>query len=99
MLIYRGRQRQKEVEETKRKNQLDWLKTVQSPDAKGSPLKSRSAKLQDEFRMRVYPERHVFVLVDGQDLFKTKELKFTYIEINARLCRTIPQKVWDSKGA
>ena len=56
-------------------------------------------KLADEFRKRIYPERHIFVLVDGQDLFKTKELKFTYIEINARLCRTIPQKVWDSKGA
>ena len=56
-------------------------------------------KLLDEFKSRVYPERHLFVLVDGQDLFKTKDLKFGYIEINARLCKTIPQKVWDSQGA
>lgn len=41
----------------------------------------------------------MFVIVDGQDLFKTKDLKFTYIEVNTRLCRTIPQKVWDSKAA
>ena len=41
MLIYRGRQRQKEVEETKRKDQLDWLKSVKSPNAPRSPLRSR----------------------------------------------------------
>ena len=72
---------------------------MKCPNAPRSPLRSRGMKLADEFRKRIYPERHIFVLVDGQDLFKTKELKFTYIEINARLCRTIPQKVWDSKGA
>ena len=28
-----------------------------------------------------------------------KVLKFTYVEINAQLCRMIPQKTWDSKAA
>ena len=89
-MIQRGRQRQKELEEQRRQNQLEWLKKIKSQEAPKSPLKNRNQKLEDEFKQRTYPERHLFVIVDGQDLFKTKDLKFTYIEVNTRLCRTIP---------
>ena len=42
----------------------------------------------------------MFVIIDGQDLHDTsRELKFSYIEVNTRLCKTIPQKLWDSKQA
>lgn len=33
----------------------------------------------------------MFVILDGQNLSDiNKELKFSYIEINTRLCKTIP---------
>ena len=49
------------------------------------------AAFQDYFSKRVFPERHVFVILDGQNLNEiNKELKFSYIEINTRLCKTIP---------
>ena len=48
----------------------------------------------------MFPERHLFVILDDQDLHEiNKELKFSYIEVNTRLCKTIPQKIWDSKQA
>ncbi len=40
------------------------------------------------------------MIVDEQDLNNiNKELKFAYLEINTRLCKIIPQKIWDSKQA
>lgn len=40
------------------------------------------------------------MLIDGQDVTAIdKELKFSYIEVNTRLCKLIPQKVWDSQPA
>ena len=39
-------------------------------------------------------------MLDGQSLSDIdKELKFAYIEVNTRLCKTIPQKIWDSQQA
>ena len=98
-LILKGRQRQKEQDDKKRKKEIEWLKSMQSAEPPKSPLRTRAIKLADEFKKRVFPERHLFVVIDGQDLFKTKDLKFAYVEINARLCKAIPQKVWDSQGA
>lgn len=42
----------------------------------------------------------MFVILDGQNLSDiNKELKFSYVELNTRLCKTIPQKIWDSQQA
>ena len=63
-------------------------------------MRTRDKRFQDYFSKRVFPERHVFVILDGQNLNEiNKELKFSYIEINTRLCKTIPQKIWDSQQA
>ena len=33
----------------------------------------------------------MFVIIDGQNLNELgKELKFSYVEVNTRLCKTIP---------
>lgn len=45
-----------------------------------------------------YDQRHLFVLVDGQDLLD-HDLKFSYIEINDRLSKFVPEKVWKSNAA
>ena len=73
-----------------RKKELEMFKNLQVADVPKSPLRSRAVKLADEFKKRVFPERHLFVILDGQDLFKTKDLKFSYVEINSRLCKAIP---------
>ena len=42
----------------------------------------------------------MFVIIDDQNLNELhKELKFSYVEVNTRLCKTIPQKIWESKQA
>lgn len=61
--------------------------------------KSRIQRLEQDFRRRKVPERHLFVIVDGQNLFSNENLKLIKVEINQRLCRIIPQKTWDSKAA
>ena len=64
-----------------------------------------------DFAAREFPSRNVYVVVDGQDLLAGCDdpndphaagesiLKFTFIEVNTRLCRMIPQKTWESKAA
>ena len=48
----------------------------------------------------MFPERHIFAILDGQNLNDiNKEVKFSYIEVNTRLCKTIPQKIWESQQA
>ena len=37
--------------------------------------------------------RHLFVIADGQDIL-AEELQFAYIEINERLSKFVPDKVW-----
>ena len=52
--------------------------------------------------MREFPDRNVYILLDGQDLFAgvndpenpisagENPLQFTFEEINSRLCRLLP---------
>ena len=50
-------------------------------------------------KKRVFKERYIFILVDGQDLLTPGKLIFTHCEINEKLCRLIPQTMWESKQA
>lgn len=45
-----------------------------------------------------FPERHIFVIADDQDLL-AEEIKFTYIEINNRLAQFVSNNVWRSQAA
>ena len=40
----------------------------------------------------------MFIIADGQDIL-AKDLKFTYVEINDRLSKFVPDKVWKSNAA
>jgi len=42
--------------------------------------------------------RHIFVVADDQDIL-AETLKFTYVEINDRLSKFVPDKVWSSPAA
>lgn len=45
-----------------------------------------------------FPERHIFVIADNQDLL-ADEINFTYIEINNRLAQFVSNNVWRSQAA
>jgi hypothetical protein len=42
--------------------------------------------------------RHIFVIADDQDIL-ADQLKFSYVEINDRLSKFVPDKVWKSPAA
>lgn len=58
----------------------------------------RKAKPKDPPIKKVFDQRHLFILVDGQDIL-AEDLKFTYVEINDRLSKFVPEKVWKSNAA
>ena len=43
-----------------------------------------------------YEPRNIFVLSDNQDIL-AHDLKFSYVEINDRLAKFVPDKVWQSQ--
>jgi hypothetical protein len=86
-------------EEIKRKEQIEQIKKQKEKGPSKSPLKTRQERFDNDMRKRAFPERYVYVVVDGQDLFSHENLKVIKIEINARLCKIIPQKIWESKQA
>jgi len=45
-----------------------------------------------------FEDRHIFIIRDGQDIL-AENLVFTYVEINERLSKFVPEKVWRSKAA
>ena len=45
-----------------------------------------------------FEDRHLFIIRDGQDIL-AENLVFTYVEINERLSKFVPEKVWRSKAA
>ena len=100
LMALRGRQRQKIAEETKRQKQIEWVQSLKTAQGPASPLRTRDKRFQSYFSKRLFPERHIFAVLDGQNLSDIeKEMKFAYIEVNTRLCKTIPQKIWDSQQA
>ena len=46
----------------------------------------------------LYEKRHLFVIADGQDIL-SKNLQFSYVEINDRLSKFVPLKTWKSQAA
>lgn len=47
---------------------------------------------------KMFDHRHIFVIADGQSIL-AEDLKFTYVEINERLSKFVPDKVWQSNAA
>lgn len=47
---------------------------------------------------KVFDQRHIFIIADGQSIL-AEDLKFTYVEINERLSKFVPEKVWQSNAA
>jgi hypothetical protein len=45
-----------------------------------------------------YEPRNIFVLSDNQDIL-AHDLKFSYVEINDRLAKFVPDKVWQSQAS
>ena len=62
-------------------------------------MRGKAIKFENEFKKRQYPLRHLFVILDGQDLGHVRTLKFSYEEVNTRLCKIVPQKIWNSTPA
>ena len=60
---------------------------------------SKAEEFELFMKKRVFKERYIFILVDGQDLLSPGKLIFTHCEINEKLCRLIPQTIWESKQA
>lgn len=45
-----------------------------------------------------FPLRNIFVILDDQDILQ-ENLEFSYVEINDRLSKFVPEKVWKSQAA
>lgn len=55
-------------------------------------------KKPEEIIEKKFDARNIFVLVDDQDIL-TQDLNFSYVEINDRLSKFVPDKVWKSQAA
>lgn len=49
--------------------------------------------------VREYPKRHVYFILDGQNISQTQKLTFLLIEINEGLSRFVADIIWNSKEA
>lgn len=58
----------------------------------------RKTKPKEEPIKKIFEQRHLFIIADGQDILQ-EDLKFTYVEINDRLSKFVPDKVWKSNAA
>jgi len=57
------------------------------------------ATKDQNLKVRDYPRRFIYFVVDGQDVLNSTNLLFSYIEVNERLNTFISQKTWDSRQA
>ena len=55
-------------------------------------------KKKAELVDKKFDVRNIFVLTDGQDILD-QNLEFSYVEINERLSKFVPNKVWKSHAA
>lgn len=46
---------------------------------------------------RDFPKRHIYFVMDGQDINKPEKLKFAMVEVNERLCQFISDKIWEGR--
>ena len=74
------------------KNPIDMSKSNLVDGAKKVNQKKKDVIVKN------YEKRHIFVLVDGQDIL-ADNLEFSYVEINDRLSKFVPDKVWKSHAA
>ena len=52
-------------------------------------------KKKSEMIDKKYDVRNIFVISDGQDILGSN-LEFSYVEINDRLSKFVPNKIWKS---
>jgi hypothetical protein len=45
---------------------------------------------------RDFPARFIYFLLDGQDFDQVDNFHFSFLEVNEKLCKLVPQKTWDS---
>ena len=55
-------------------------------------------KKKSEMIDKKYYVRNIFVISDGQDILGSN-LEFSYVEINDRLSKFVPNKIWKSQAA
>jgi hypothetical protein len=58
----------------------------------------RKSKPKDQPIKKIFEHRHLFIIADGQDIL-SEDLKFTYVEVNERLSKFVPDKVWKSNAS
>lgn len=63
-----------------------------------APKQKKQQKPQEPPLLKEFDERHLFIIKDQQDVL-SENLIFTYVEINERLSKFVPDKVWRSKAA
>jgi len=73
-------------------------KALETYNSKNNIEGIRKTKPKDPPIKKIFEQRHVFIIADGQDIL-TENLKFTYVEINDRLSKFVPDKVWKSNAA
>ena len=60
--------------------------------------KTKNAKFDFDrmLKKREFPERYMYLILDGQNLLSKDDLKFDYQEINQSLCSLVNNKIWNS---
>lgn len=83
------------VYQPKQRTILETMKKHKHPPKPPKLVTKPSTK---ELVEKKYDYRNIFVLLDGQDIL-TENLEFSYVEINERLSKFVPDKVWKSQAA
>ena len=81
-----------------RPKQRNPLQLVKNKEQDMKPLSRQKKDKKQEIIEKRYDVRNIFVLMDGQDIL-AKDLQFSYVEINDRLSKFVPDKVWKSQAA
>lgn len=63
-----------------------------------SVIEGSKKKAKDPPVKKIFEKRYLFVIADGQDIL-AHDLKFSYVEINERLSKFVPNKTWKSNAA
>ncbi len=93
-----GKELKPRVFEYIRKQQEAAMKHAISEDLKKRVDKKKPPRPKQPEVDKVYDQRHIFIIADGQDIL-AEDLKFTYVAINDRISKFVPDKGWKSGRA
>lgn len=57
-----------------------------------------SGSKPSESSKRDFPQRFIYFILDGQDFNDVDNFHFSFLEVNEKLCRLVPQKTWNSQA-